>query len=76
MFHFYLCTGNAEARKVHQVCSQLDILPSAASLARQSYRNITFGRDLFDSTDKQQRFAFMLIPIWPASALLATGSIL
>jgi len=48
--------------RVHQVCSQLDILPSAASLARQSYRNNTFGRDLFDSTDKQQRFAFIADP--------------
>jgi len=32
----------------HDVCSQVDILPSIASLTKTSYRNNTFGRNLFD----------------------------
>ena len=31
------------------VCSQIDILPSAASLTGQAYYNYTLGRDLFDN---------------------------
>lgn len=34
----------------HQVCSQLDILPSIASLAKIPYQNNAFGSDLFDTT--------------------------
>ncbi len=34
----------------HEVCSQVDILPSIASLAKMSYTNNTFGRDLFSVT--------------------------
>ena len=33
----------------HDVCSQVDILPSVASLAKIAYHNNSFGRDLFDS---------------------------
>ena len=32
----------------HDVCSQVDILPSIASLTKTSYRNNSFGRNLFD----------------------------
>ena len=33
----------------NRICSQLDILPSIASLAGVPYRNTTLGRNLFDS---------------------------
>jgi phosphoglycerol transferase MdoB-like AlkP superfamily enzyme len=31
-------------KKIHDVCSQVDILPTAASLAKLNYSNTTFGR--------------------------------
>ena len=36
-------------KRIHEVSSQVDILPSIASLAKTSYRNNTFGRNLFDT---------------------------
>lgn len=36
--------------RVSTTCSQIDILPSIASLAKTPYRNTTLGRDLFDTT--------------------------
>jgi len=39
-----------QPKQIHDVCSQVDILPTVASLARVSYKNNAFGRDLFDST--------------------------
>ncbi len=47
---------------VKKVCSQLDIMPSVAGLMRQRYRNNAFGRDLFDTTDHKERFAFIADP--------------
>lgn len=38
-----------QPKKIHEVCSQLDVLPSVAHLAKISYRNNTFGRNLFDT---------------------------
>ncbi len=38
-----------QPKRIHDVCSQVDILPSVASLAKMPYRNNTFGRDLFDT---------------------------
>jgi phosphoglycerol transferase MdoB-like AlkP superfamily enzyme len=49
--------------RVHNVCSQLDILPSVAFLARQSHRNSTLGRNLFDTTFKKEPVAFIADPI-------------
>ncbi len=57
--------------KIRQVASQLDILPSVASLAKQSYLNSTFGRNLFDSSDRQQRFAFIADPEIPSIGLVS-----
>jgi phosphoglycerol transferase MdoB-like AlkP superfamily enzyme len=51
-----------EPKRISDVCSQLDILPSAAYLARQSYRNTTLGRNLFDTADKKEHFAFIADP--------------
>lgn len=36
-------------KRVHEISSQVDILPSIASLAKIPYRNNTFGRNLFDT---------------------------
>lgn len=58
----FYAPGRLQPKRISNVCSQLDILPSAAFLARQSYTNTTFGRNLFDSTDKEERFAFIADP--------------
>lgn len=57
--------------KIRQVASQLDILPSVAALAKQSYLNSTFGRNLFDSTDGQERYAFIADPEVPSIGLVS-----
>lgn len=49
-------------KRVSHVASQLDILPSLASVTRQAYSNNTFGRNLFDSTNPRQKFAFIADP--------------
>jgi phosphoglycerol transferase MdoB-like AlkP superfamily enzyme len=49
--------------RIHDVCSQLDILPSVAYLARQSHRNSTLGRNLFDTGFKKEPVAFIADPI-------------
>lgn len=49
--------------QVNDVCSQLDVLPSVAYLARQSHRNTTLGRNLFDTTFKKEPVAFIADPI-------------
>ena len=38
-----------QPKRIHDICSQVDILPSVASMAKIPYRNTTFGRDLFDT---------------------------
>ncbi len=48
--------------RINNVCSQLDVMPSVASLARHNYHNSTFGRNLFDTTDQKERFAFIADP--------------
>ena len=51
-------------RKIHQVCSQTDILPSVASLANIPYHNHSLGRDLFDTlaplTLFNEKYAFII----------------
>ncbi|MDB5221452.1 MAG: sulfatase [Chitinophagaceae bacterium] len=36
--------------RVNNTCSQIDILPSVASILKMTYRNTTLGRNLFDSS--------------------------
>jgi hypothetical protein len=36
--------------RINNTCSQVDILPSVASLINVPYRNTTLGRNLFDTT--------------------------
>ena len=51
-------------KRIHDVCSQVDILPSIASLAKVSYRNNTFGRNLFDAVSPvktiDEKYAFII----------------
>ncbi|RYY69994.1 MAG: DUF229 domain-containing protein [Chitinophagaceae bacterium] len=49
-------------QNIIKVCSQLDVLPSAAYIARQQHTNTTMGKNLFDLTDSTQRFAFIADP--------------
>ncbi len=49
-------------KKIMNVASQLDILPSVATLARQSYTNTTMGRNLFDTVNASSKYAFMIDP--------------
>ncbi len=47
-------------KRIHEVSSQVDILPSLASLAKIPYRNNTFGRNLFDTVPSRQHYAFII----------------
>jgi phosphoglycerol transferase MdoB-like AlkP superfamily enzyme len=45
---------------VHDVCSQVDIMPSVASLLKQSYTNNAMGRNLFDISMSNTENAFII----------------
>ena len=56
-------------KRIHEVCSQVDILPTVAALVKTPYRNTTFGRNLFDtlvpsaqfkSVFRGEKFAFII----------------
>ncbi len=51
-------------KRIHDVCSQVDILPTIASLARVSYRNNTLGRNLFDAVSSvktiDEKYVFII----------------
>ena len=55
-----------QPKRIHDVCSQVDILPSVAAVAKMAYRNNTFGRNLFDtalqykSYLRQDKLAFII----------------
>lgn len=57
-----------QPNRIHDICSQTDILPTVASLSKTSYRNNTFGRNLFDtipslqnkSIANREKFAFII----------------
>jgi phosphoglycerol transferase MdoB-like AlkP superfamily enzyme len=57
-----------QPKRVHEVCSQVDVLPTAAALAKMPYRNTTFGRNLFDTASSlkpvalQEKLAFIFDP--------------
>ncbi len=38
-----------QPKRIHEVCSQVDVLPTIASLTKINYTNTTFGRDLLDT---------------------------
>ncbi|MGF2413515.1 LTA synthase family protein [Ferruginibacter sp.] len=43
-----------QPKRINEVCSQADILPTVASLVKTNYRNTTFGRNLFDTVPALQ----------------------
>ena len=43
-----------QPKRINEVCSQADILPTVASLVKTNYRNTTFGRNLFDTVSALQ----------------------
>ena len=47
-------------RVVDKVASEVDVLPTVASLAGVPYTNTTLGRDLFDPRFDQARYAFVM----------------
>lgn len=47
----YYSPGFIPARRVRQVCSQLDLLPTLAGIMKQPYRYSGLGRNMFDSSD-------------------------
>ena len=49
-----------EPRVFDKVASQVDVLPTAAALARVDYTNTTLGRDLLDTQFDDQRYAFTI----------------
>ena len=46
---------------IETVASELDVLPTIASLTKNSYTNTTLGRDLFDATFDKMRYAFTIV---------------
>ena len=49
-----------QPRLVHTVCSQIDIVPSAAALLKIPYHNNSMGRNLFDTVFTTGRYAFII----------------
>ena len=58
-----------QANRIHDVCSQIDVLPSIAALSNTPYLNNTLGRNLFDtlvpnseykSVNRTDKYAFII----------------
>ncbi|MDB5277853.1 MAG: sulfatase [Ferruginibacter sp.] len=49
-----------QPKLVHTVCSQVDIVPSVASLSNLSYHNNSMGKNLFDTIDNAAKYAFII----------------
>lgn len=45
---------------VHSVCSQLDIMPSLASLLKVPYHNNSMGKNVFDTISSNNQYAFII----------------
>jgi phosphoglycerol transferase MdoB-like AlkP superfamily enzyme len=43
-----------QPKRIHDVCSQVDVLPTIAAMAKTPYRNTTFGRNLLDTIPSVQ----------------------
>jgi phosphoglycerol transferase MdoB-like AlkP superfamily enzyme len=55
--------GMLKPKRLHQFVSQIDLLPTAAGLAKISYRNTTLGRDILDSAyNPDLAFSFLYDP--------------
>lgn len=51
-----------QPKTILNVCSQLDVLPSAAFIVRQNHTNTTLGKNLFNRNDSTERVAFIADP--------------
>ncbi len=49
-----------QSKREHNVCSQIDVLPSIAGLIKQPHRNNTMGRNLFDTINSLGQFKSVL----------------
>jgi phosphoglycerol transferase MdoB-like AlkP superfamily enzyme len=65
----FYAPGLIKPQRISNVCSQVDILPTIASLAKISYSNNSLGRNLFDtlvplsqykSVFKSEKYAFVI----------------
>lgn len=57
-FLIYAPGLNIKSHVYETVASEVDVLPTLARLAGRPYVNSTFGRDLFDGSFSESRFAF------------------
>lgn len=57
----FYAPGLIEPKVIQKVCSQLDVLPSIAHLAKRNHINTTMGMNLF-SSDSLPRYAFIADP--------------
>ena len=58
----FYAPGILQPARVHDVCSQLDILPTLGGLLKRNHVNTTLGRDLFDSSKRREPMAFIADP--------------
>lgn len=60
----FYAPGILKPQRISEVCSQVDVLPSIASLAGIPYSNNSLGRDLFDTlsavTVNKEKYAFII----------------
>jgi phosphoglycerol transferase MdoB-like AlkP superfamily enzyme len=49
-----------QPKKIHTVCSQVDIMPSVATLLKMPYRNNSMGQSLFDTAISKPQSAFVI----------------
>ena len=52
--------GFIKPQRISNICSQVDILPTIASLAKIPYRNNSMGRNLFDTIINKEKYAFII----------------
>jgi phosphoglycerol transferase MdoB-like AlkP superfamily enzyme len=53
---------NLSPKTVRKVASQLDVMPTIASIVKQPHVNTTLGRDLTDTIASQKHYAFIADP--------------
>lgn len=60
----FYAPGLLKPKRIHDVCSQVDILPTIASIANIPYSNTSLGRNLFDTVSSvivnNEKFAFVI----------------
>ena len=59
----FYAPGLLQPKRIHDFVSQVDVLPTAAGLAKIDYHNTSLGRDLLDSAHTPDRsFSFIYDP--------------